>query len=248
MVESMKWLLAQMWQGICSLFGLRTYNHKDDMCDVILESSSADGERELKQLVRTQLIDNFHLQRKSGSQFAVILLLDGKKSGNKLNFKPCDRNKKPLCNCSELFYPPPTEYVNYIVSRPSIKPHWIVKFLYLLNRSQCYQMHAEVAIFSEFGTLMERFKEHYHSNPNTIVLFSWLFPCSLCTNLIIENLSGANFHQQYPGIQQIIVTYKTYWKRTSKEENERNIIRLRQSGFKVVRIEYKKGLPTLPVC
>lgn len=241
-----KWLLVQIWQVICVLLGARIYEHTDDMCDSLLERGVVTGERELKHLLRQQVIEKFHPQRKSGSQFAVFMLLDGRKSGYRLTFKPCDSDRKPLCDSNHIFYPSPTEYVNYIVSRPSIKPNRIVKFLYLaVARSHHYQTHAEEVIFPEVGTLVERFKMENHSCPNTIILFSWLFPCTVCTDLIIENLSGAGFRQQYPTIQNIILAYKSYWKRVSKDENEKNVVRLRQEGFKLVRVEYAKQLPSV---
>ena len=222
------------------------YNHKDEVCDSVLESGVVFGESELKQLIRQQILENFHLQRKSGSQFAVVLLLNGNISGQQLSFKPCDSNRKPLYNSNHAFYPPSTEYVNYIVARPSVKPNRLVKFLYLaVARSKHYQIHAEEVILPEFETFVERFKANNHSYPNTVILFSWLFPCTLCTNMIIEELTGALFRQQYPTIQNIVLAYKTYWRRVSKEENEMNMVRLKKEGFKLVRVEYEKPLPPL---
>ena len=178
------------------------------------------------------VIDKFNGQRQVGDQFAVVVLSSERvlKDIGRLKFWPCDYLYNPLVNSQYIFYPPPHQYVNYIVARPE-RQFW------------CRSVHAEEIILSEICSLLWAYRRAEGRNPTYILFYSWMMPCSNCTSAIITLSYNLN--------SKIVVVYTIDWKGISEEENDENRDWLYAAGIIVERVGYSPPLPpaqsTLPV-
>ena len=178
------------------------------------------------------IIDKFNGQRHVGDQFAVVVLSSERVLNDigRMRFWPCDYLYNPLVNCHHLFYPPPHQYVNYIVARPE-RQFW------------CRSVHAEEIILSEICSLLWAYRRAEGRNPTYILFYSWMMPCSNCTSALITLSYNLN--------SKIVVVYTIDWKGISEEENDENRDWLYAAGIIVERVGYSPPLPpaqsTLPV-
>ena len=77
-----------------------------------------------------------------------------------------DTSNGQLVNSIKSFHPDSSNLVNYIVARPD------------------HMDHAEVVLLDRFNELQQKFGRR----PSLILIFSWLMPCSECTEAIINRL------------------------------------------------------------
>ena len=108
--------------------------------------------------------------------------------------------------------------VNYVVARP--------------DHSQHPAVHAEKILLDRLTDL-----EGKCALFSTILVYSWLMPCSKCTTALIKELCT---HVQ---VSKVIV-YNTELN-YGEEDNVNNRKRLRQAGIDVYKIPYKDTLPPI---
>lgn len=114
--------------------------------------------------------------------------------------------------------------VNYIVARPdqSYSP-------------PLHVVHAEKILLNRFDVLKEKFPG---SSISTVLLYSWLMPCSGCTQLIIQKFKNAPY--------KVVVAYNNDWtKAITEDENEKNRSKLREAGIDVYQVRYHSILPSV---
>ena len=106
---------------------------------------------------------------------------------------------------------------NYVVARP--------------DHRQYSSVHAERFLIDRFEALRQKCQEF-----STIIVYSWLMPCSECTEALIDKFDI------YVGGHSVIVVYNT--DQVGKDvENQNSRNRLEQAGIKVYKVRY---YPTLP--
>ena len=161
-----------------------------------------------------KVISLFHGQRLQGDQFAVLLFTTESRLNRmgEMQFQPRD----PLVN-NRYPYFPRDNLGNYIVARPDEGDH------------------CEKIIFHQRRLLHNAYR---NVNPKCIILYSWILPCTGCTNEILRYYRNIS-----PPRPKMIVIFTVHWDELTDEENERNIDRMRQAEIIVERVRYFPGLP-----
>ena len=156
-----------------------------------------------------KVISLFHRQRLQGDQFAVLLFT----TENRLNrmgemqFQP----SYPLVN-NRYPYFPRDNLGNYIVARPDEGDH------------------CEKIIFHQRHLLQDIYR---NVNPKCIILYSWILPCTGCTNEILRYYRKISTPRP-----KMIVIFTVHWDELPDEENKRNIDQMRQAEIIVERVPY----------
>lgn len=126
-----------------------------------------------------------------------------------------------LVDNSFVSFPTDDDLVNYIVARP--------------DQRYSPPLHAEETLLDRFDTLKDRFPG---SQISTVLVYSWLMPCSGCTKLLIQKFKNCPY--------KVIVAYNNDWtKAISDKENEENRNLLRRTGIDVYQIRYRSILPSI---
>ena len=161
-----------------------------------------------------RVIRLFHGQRLQGGQFAVLIFTAESRLNRMggMQFQPSE----PLVN-NRYSYFPRNNLGNYIVARPD------------------GGRHCEMIIFHQRHLLQGVYR---NVNARCIILYSWIFPCTGCTNEILRY-----YRNILPPRPKMIVVYTVQWDELADEENQRNIYRMRQAEIIVVRVQYFPGLP-----
>ena len=107
------------------------------------------------------------------------------------------------------------DFVNYIVAHPDHTQHPTV--------------HAEMILLQRFQTLRNKYP--------TMILYSWMMPCSGCTNALIQSL------ENYTCGSDVVIVYTIDWKGESAHNNQKNRKNLRQAGIQVYQVRYHLTLP-----
>ena len=183
----------------------------------------------IRNFITTRLIPDFADQR-LGYQFAVVMLLSESDYQNieEIKYKPCEKGK-PFINplCSSM--PQCENYCNYIVAR----------------RDPFLDCHAEEVIFgqpSKFTQLWYAYTLQHFPSPDYILIFSWILPCSKCTDLIIAALRKLRERPTYKEAK-VFLAYVITWMKESPTEHESNIRKLTQNGVVVEKVIYDVFLP-----
>ena len=200
--------------------------------------------RQFYSFIRSQVITPFQWQRKEGRHFAVLFLVGEKdlKQIWRTEFSPKDHSGNVLVDNGSHIFPQRGHYKNYIAARPS------------MSLSSGDDIHTEPVLLQElpqlWGIYMKgsQLNSSKNSNlhlknchlrekyPSYIVLYSWLFPCSNCTDVIISTMT------QYPyNLAEVIVAYTKPWWREAKH-TEKNKRRMEERGLRVVKVYYPKWM------
>lgn len=108
--------------------------------------------------------------------------------------------------------------VNYVATRP--------------DHGRNYQtVHAERILLDRFEALKEKCSKF-----STILVYSWLMPCSECTEALIRKLHSVQVSK--------VIVYNTD-QDFRGEENKNNRYRLHQAGIDVYQIRYFPDLPPI---
>lgn len=209
-------------------------------------ASSREEMRTLRHFIIKELIPNFKHQRdeeNGGSQFAVLLLLDSPLSALSRNwtFEPLTGNGRPHVNSRYCTRPPRSLYGNYVVARPQM--HKVSKtlrklLLPIFMTPEYFYEHAETILLKEFEILREKFEAERNQRTRCVILFSWLFPCQRCTEEIIKRFGAGSFRNRTTHhIQRVVIVFAVYWRRIPLSENWKNLTRLRDNGFDIVRVK-----------
>ena len=84
--------------------------------------------------------------------------------------------------------------------------------------------------------LLENYTQQ-HGRPQSIVLYSWLMPCSTCTNVIV------NAFRKTTNADSVIVAYTADYKAETPYNNKRNRQNLTKANITVIRVKYNHPLP-----
>lgn len=172
-----------------------------------------------------RIIPDFSGQRKTYYyQFAVVVLLSESDLVNieQMSFFPSDFSGKPILDKTVPLMPrDPANYRNYLVARTSNKYHSEEKLF-----GQCSELTE-----TPFNHLCSAYVDHNHSNPKCILIYSWNFPCSQCTDLIVRSLG----EKPHKGVS-VVVAHTAIWKLDS--DHEKNRKRLESKNITVKRVPY----------
>ena len=178
---------------------------------------------ELQEFIKKTIIPNFHKQREEGDQFAVLII---EASLRNIVFQPCDNTGRPHVDRDHPFYPPTYQCVNYIAARP--------------HKAMGFTIHTEKILMQQLESLWANYRKNFHAYPNHIILYSWMMPCSHCTQAIIGKMS------KYTSTGKV-VAYTINWKGIPEDENENNRTCLQQAGIHVIRVRYSQCLPIIDI-
>ena len=133
-----------------------------------------------------------------------------------------------LVNNSVVSFPDSDYLVNYIVAHPDE-----YKNSYL---GTSVHIHAEKTLLNRFDTLNDEFSKS--EMVSTVLFYSWLMPCSGCTQLLIKKFENSAY--------DVAVVYNNDWTKVVKEEeNEKNRKLLRGAGIEVYQVRYQFTLPSV---
>ena len=176
--------------------------------------------KEFHKFIRSRVIPNFEAQRIEGDQFAALILV-GEGNLEETRFEPSNDEGIPLVDSDRLTSPPRSQYCNYVAACPHLEKRHI---------------HAEKALLGELEILWNAYLQR-NPRPRCIILYSWMQPCTTCTNAIIRKLKSIPYISA-----TLIVAYTIEWKGIRPTENEQNRQRLRSEGITVEQVKYS-GLP-----
>lgn len=174
--------------------------------------------------IRHVIVPKFEKQRLYGrqNQFAVLVLATDEDLRNisQMKFHPHD---PPIINNENLSMPDnEKECHNYIVARPDINANH----------------HAEKEIFEHLDQLWNGFLRHSRGiPPKCFILYSWNFPCTKCTQLIIDSFNKLRYKSV-----NVMVAATAFWDKEEHEIRYQNEAKMRQEQF---HLSYHRGI-TLP--
>ena len=175
--------------------------------------SMIDVPNDFDYFIRQVIVPNFEQQRQyqlDKKQFAVLLLVTEEDLGDirQMKFHPHD---PPITNNCNLSMPDnEKDYHNYIVARPRNDNH-----------------HAEKEIFEHLDQLWKGFMRHNHRiPPKCFILYSWNFPCTKCTQLIIDS-----FNKPLYKSVSVIVAATAKWDKEKHKIRHRNEKKMEQERF-----------------
>ena len=176
-------------------------------------------EKDIEQFIK-RVIAAFEEQRVK-SQFATLILCskeDYQSSFKSVRFSSNDLDK-PILDYRKELMPQQYDMYKYLCARPSGK------------------VHAESILLKQLDNLLSGYQSKKYELPSCIVLYSWITPCSDCTELIIDKLCTP----PYDDIPTVVAyTTNTHAKGDNVEKARQ---RLRDSGFTVQQVPY----PKLPI-
>lgn len=177
--------------------------------------------------IAQRIIPDFSDQRKTCYyQFAVVALLSESDFINikQMGFFPSDLLGKPILDKNEALMPrDPASYRNYAVARTSNKYHSEEKLF-----GNCSEL-----TDTPFNHLWRAYVECNHSYPKCIVIYSWNFPCSYCTDLIVESLEEKPYYNSV----SVVLAYTAIWKRDNDQERSRK--KLESNNITVKHVPYR---------
>ena len=139
-------------------------------------------------------------RRKKQNQFAVLMLTSDEELMNPVDlikFYPRPSNLPPTSQSSLSMPASEEDYHNYIVARPRNN-----------------HVHSEALIFQNLDKLCKGYSSHNNGiPPKCFILYSWNFPCTKCTDLIIKSFN----RRQYRAVKVIVAARKRWTKETRAE-------------------------------
>jgi hypothetical protein len=203
-----------------------------DYPDNILSLWSGSIERRLyvpdhfHDFIGRRIIPDFSHQRKTCYyQFAVVALFSERDLVNiqQMGFYPSDLLGKPILDKTVAVMPKdPASYRNYIVARTTNNYH---------SEEKLFGRHCSELTDTPFNHLWRAYWKHNHSHPKCIMIYSWNFPCSCCTDTIIKSLGEAPYNSV-----SVIVAHTTFWSRDTDHEMSRK--RLESKNISVEHVPY----------
>ena len=195
----------------------------------VQSNHESEGES-LRRFISEAVIPKAEGQRTSW-QFAVLVLLarSETKRPQTFQFKPNKNSRLPI-DPSKPFIPAKSEFNNYIVARPEQDVLNRITEYYRIKFSQ----HAEKIVVDEFEDLLLAYVRENKEDLGGIILYSWVMPCTECTNKIIDTLAGRKL--------KVTVAYTLRCKLESERIQHANRERLRQAGATVEYIQYENSL------
>jgi hypothetical protein len=192
------------------------YDHENEVRSMI------DAPNDFDNFIRQVIVPKFEQQRDyyhQQNQFAVLLLVTDEdlRDISQMKFHPHD---PPITNNLNLSMPDnEKEYRNYIVARPCNDNH-----------------HAEKEIFDHLDQLWNGFMRHNDHGvpPKCFILYSWNFPCSKCTQLIIDSFNKPRYKSV-----SVIVAATAFWGEEEHEIRHQNEAKMKRELF---HTSYHRGI------
>ena len=168
-------------------------DHENEVRNVI----DVTNDHEFESFIRKVIVPKFEQQRcNDQKQFAVLILATNEdlRHIGQMKFHPHD---PPITNNYKLSMPDNAkDYHNNIVARPKNNKY-----------------HAEKEIFKHLDKLWDGFMRHNNwIPPKCFILYSWNFPCTKCTQMIINS-----FNKPLYKSVSVIVAATAFW---DKEDHE----------------------------
>ena len=113
---------------------------------------------------------------------------------------------------------------NYIAARPVRNE----------NKTSC--RHAEQVLLDAQGILISNYTQKHGQQPQLIVLYSWLMPCSNCTIRIAKTFKNCG-----PGIKVMVVYTALIHSQAKTVKRDKKI--LKQANITIIRVKYNHQLP-----
>ena len=111
---------------------------------------------------------------------------------------------------------------NYIAARPD------------RNKNKTSYRHAEQFLLDKQRILIRNYTQNHGQQPQLIVLYSWLMPCSNCTTRIIKTFKNCR--------TRVMVVYTSHSQaKTVNMKRDKKI--LEQANITVIRVKYNRQLP-----
>ena len=156
------------------------------------------------------VVQKFEKQRRwDQKQFAVLLLVSEEqwKDLHQMNFYPSEQ----LTSRNQLSMPASEmDYQNYIVARPEND-----------------DLHAEEVIFEKLDQLWKGYLSHNGGTPpKYFILYSWNFPCTKCTKLIINSFNDGPYRAV-----SVVVAATAHWVKETHEVHRQNENMMRQENI-----------------
>ena len=204
----------------------------EDYPDILAPAFNVNRERPVTRLphqfqdfVIQKIVPYFNNQRER-YQFAVVMLLSESDFNNinQIRFNPSDFWGHPILNRNFSLMPQNSEnYGNYIVARPS--------------SSSC---HTEEEIFgqysvvgSPFSRLWSAYVKRNNVSPKFILIYSWILPCSRCTDVIIRSLGEEPYN-----CTNVIVAHTICWLSETNLNHKNNKEKLMNKNITVEQVDY----------
>ena len=176
-----------------------------------------------------KIVRLFSFQRIRGYQFAVVVLLPNREITSSFTLRTKTgvvTHPNEITNRDTPTFPPDNELGNFITARPD---------------QHIIQRHAEVFLTRRISSLMKSCEQQM-LQCQTIVLYTWLFPCNDCKNAIIQTL------QKYAKKYRVIVIYTSKMKNMDKSEVSKITSELRGAQIDVKQENYGRRLKFLQPC
>ena len=199
------------------------------------ESSEEDSEPKLPSNISTYITDHLipkFVDQRNGFQFAVVILLSEKDYQNikEMSYTPSDEQGNPITDVAHISMPQcKTTYCNYIVARPIRRKNY----------------HAEIEIFGNPSTCNSNFKKLWDAyqlkrgkRPDYILIFSWILPCSNCTEVIIESLKNSPYNEARTFVGHVID-----WR---KEPDYEYVKKFKKNGIIIQKVNYDDRIQPRP--
>ena len=176
--------------------------------------------------IRERVVPAFKEQRAiDQNQFAVLLLVSEEEFEdlNSMTFHP---SGEPLTDCLEVSMPSKRkQYRNYIVARyESIRES--------SDKVDPIDRHSEETIINELKHLWKQYMKFTKGvAPKCFILYSWNFPCTDCTEIIISALK----QPPYKGIS-MIVAFSQHWRGEASSDVYRNRKQMRKKGIYFTKV------------
>ena len=204
---------------IVKIVGEHLYSQQQSMC--VLEGN------QIPAFTVKSIIPKAEGQRTSW-QFAAMILLSKIECINLRNFRYKPNNSRLPIDTSRPFVPSKEEFNNYIAARPE---HGIIERVaeyYNLTSTK----HAENIILEQFEDLLQGYGKENKDDLASIILYSWIMPCTQCTTKIINTLGNRKLKIT------VVYTIHFWYAKESKLVQKSNRSRLQQAGFSVEQVKY----------
>ena len=170
---------------------------------------------QFKKFIRLQVVPRFRMQCKNNDgRFAMLVLthMRSLREIQSLEFRQITFNGKPLVDPSVTTYPESYRLENYVVAQGTSTEH------------------PEVSIAKQIPVLLAGFGKAERCFlrdpvPRTGILYCWEMPCSDCTGLLIDSLSGVCR-------KKTILAYS----QDDPKDGKKNFQRLVDAGISVIKI------------
>lgn len=170
---------------------------------------------QFKKFIRSQVVPRFRMQCKnSDGRFAMLVFshISSLHEIQDVAFRQITFNGKPLVDPALTTYPESYRLENYIVAQGTASEH------------------PEVLIARQIPNLLAGFGKAERCYlrdpvPTTGIVYCWEMPCSTCTGLLIESLSGV--------CRKITVLA---YNQDGVEDGKKNIKRLVDAGISVIKL------------